>query len=117
MNGSEHGVFIDAAKDELRGVLINLVKNAIEAVDEKGKVTLSNAVSSEVAIIQVSDDGKGIAQEHIDHIFVPNFSTKTSGTGLGLAIAKKVIESHYGSIHFESGTNGTTFTIQLPLAE
>lgn len=105
-------------KDELRRTLINLVKNAHEAMPEGGKVTLTSALSraKDKVVISVKDNGEGIPEETQDQIFVPNFSTKSSGTGLGLAITKKVIEEHDGEITFTSEKGkGTTFTIHLPL--
>lgn len=111
-------LWVQGAKDELRRVFINLVKNAIEAVHEKGTVTLSSGISedSTTAILSVEDTGEGIPEENQDQIFVPNFSTKSSGTGLGLAIAKKIIEEHNGEISFSSEVGeGTVFIIHLPL--
>ncbi|MBO6585260.1 MAG: HAMP domain-containing protein [Gracilimonas sp.] len=105
-------------KDELRRTLINLVKNAHEAMPEGGKVTLTTALSraKDKAVISVKDNGEGIPKETQGQIFVPNFSTKSSGTGLGLAITKKVIEAHDGEISFASEKGkGTTFIIHLPL--
>ncbi|WP_421772888.1 sensor histidine kinase [Gracilimonas sp.] len=105
-------------KDELRRTLINLIKNAHEAMPEGGKVILTSALnkSKDRASISIKDNGEGIPEETQDQIFVPNFSTKSSGTGLGLAISKKIIEEHDGEISFVSETGkGTTFTIQLPL--
>ncbi len=111
-------LWVNGAKDELRRVLINLIKNAIEAVQEHGSITLTSDISANatMAILTIEDTGEGIPEENRDQIFVPNFSTKSSGTGLGLAIAKKIIEEHNGEIHFNSEPGkGTAFIIQLPL--
>jgi signal transduction histidine kinase len=103
-------------EDELRRVLINLVKNAREAIPASGAVTLRTYYLKAGAFIEVEDNGEGIAEKDKSQIFVPNFSTKSGGTGLGLAICKKVIESHGGSISFASiKGRGTTFVIKLPL--
>ncbi len=104
------------AKDELRRVIINLVKNAHEAMNGGGSIKLRTYRRQQSLFVEVEDDGQGIDEEDKPRIFVPNFSTKSSGTGLGLAICKKVVESHKGSISFASiEGKGTTFIIKLPL--
>lgn len=110
-------LWISGVKDELRRSLINLVKNAHEAMPNGGTIILKSnlqRVEKQVSI-SVKDTGEGIPKESHDHIFVPNFSTKSSGTGLGLAITKKIIEEHKGEISFTSEKGkGTTFVILLP---
>lgn len=103
--------------DELRRVLINLVKNGIESYNQPpAKIRVSMKRNGEMAVITISDQGSGIETDARDRIFVPNFSTKSSGTGLGLAITKKIIEAHHGEISFDSNEGeGTTFIIRLPL--
>ncbi len=103
-------------RDELKRVLINLVKNAYEAMpDGNGEIVLRLYQKQQHVFVEVEDDGKGIPEEDRENIFVPNFSTKSSGTGLGLAICKKIIEAHEGSISFASVEDeGTTFVIKLP---
>lgn len=115
----DEDIVINAVKDELRRVLINLTKNGIEASGQDQKSTVSILVRKEktAAVVEIRDTGSGIPAEDKDKIFVPNFSTKSSGTGLGLAITKKIIEAHHGTIWFESGQGaGTTFFISLPVA-
>ncbi len=104
--------------DELKRVIINLVKNAYEAMsDNGGEIVLRLYHQQKHVFIEVEDNGRGIAEEDRPNIFVPNFSTKSSGTGLGLAICKKIIEAHEGSITFASVEGeGTTFVIKLPQA-
>lgn len=102
--------------DEIRRVLINLIKNGIEASDGVASITLKLQAGQGLAHIFVMDAGSGISEENADRIFTPNFSTKTSGTGLGLAICKKIMDAHKGSIQFDSSLNGgTTFEVILPL--
>lgn len=111
-----HNLIVDGVSDELRRVIINLVKNAFEAMPDGGIIKVRCYSRQQSAFIEVEDDGTGIPEEDKSRIFVPNFSTKSSGTGLGLAICKKVIEAHRGSISFASiEGKGTTFVIKLPL--
>ncbi|WP_138431719.1 ATP-binding protein [Fodinibius saliphilus] len=110
-------IYIKAIKDELKRVLINLVKNSYEAItdDKKGEIILRIYHQKQHVFVEIEDNGMGIEEENRDNIFVPNFSTKSSGTGLGLAICKKIIEAHEGSISFASVEGeGTTFVIKLP---
>lgn len=108
---------IHCVPDEIRRVLINVVKNSIEASENGNcRITIKAGKRGEQVFISVEDNGSGIPAEDRDNIFVPNFSTKSSGTGLGLAICKKIIEAHYGTIEFESTTGkGTEFIITLPV--
>lgn len=100
--------------DELRRVIINLVKNAREAMPQGGTIHLKTYLRQTSLFIEVEDDGVGIPEDDKAKIFVPNFSTKSSGTGLGLAICKKVIDAHEGGISFASIKNkGTTFVVKL----
>jgi signal transduction histidine kinase len=106
-----------ADREALRSVFINLVINAVEAIDGAGgdvQVTLSNEDQSSVKVV-VTDTGCGIPAEDIAKVFEPYFSTKETGTGLGLAIVKKAIDDHGGTISVTSKEgSGTTFTIILP---
>lgn len=103
-------------EDEIRRVLINLVKNGVEAGNgETSVINIEAGKRNNALYIKIQDNGQGIPPENEDNIFVPNFSTKSSGTGLGLAITKKIIEAHEGTISFDSTPGlGTTFTITLP---
>lgn len=108
---------------QLKQVLINLVRNAAESLDHPGTVNLRahaakremKGVSTEVAVIEVEDNGSGIPLEIQKKIFDPFFSTKQDGTGLGLAISGRIIEKHGGHFEFESEPGkGTVFRIVLP---
>ena len=109
---------ISGVPDELRRVLVNLIKNALEAIPEKGKIEIKTQWNKpqKAVNIYINDNGKGISDKEGANIFLPNFSTKTSGTGLGLAITKKIIDEHSGTIQFESiAKKGTSFILTLPL--
>ncbi len=110
---------VRADKMQLNRLFTNLIKNAIEAVDEKHEVVIhiQQQHTDNAVIISIADNGKGIPQDMQGRIFTPNFTTKTSGTGLGLAICKGIVESINGTIQFSTEANvGTTFTVMLPLA-
>jgi len=122
---SDTDVDLMADPQQLKQVLINLVKNAAESLDGSGKITLRarksstflNGESTEVATIEVADTGPGIPLEIRDRIFDPFFSTKGDGTGLGLAIAARIVDKHGGSLDFDTEPGkGTTFRIKLPAA-
>ncbi|HEY4329927.1 MAG TPA: ATP-binding protein [Phycisphaerae bacterium] len=109
---------IDA--DGVHQAILNLLMNAIDAVEPtRGVVTLSSAFDpvSQMAKIEVQDNGVGIADKDKERIFEPFFSTKGQrGTGLGLAVTKKIVEEHHGRIELISKVGqGTTFRIMLPL--
>ena len=103
--------------DELNQVWTNLIHNALQAMQNRGVLTLDvNQKSSQIEI-QITDSGKGISTEILNRIFDPFFTTKPpgEGSGLGLNIVKKIIEKHQGRIQVESRLGQTTFTIVLPL--
>ncbi len=115
---SDDDVTISGIQEELRRVFVNLIKNAQEAIDDDGQVTIESHITADQKriLITITDTGKGIDNETAEHIFMPNFSTKTSGTGLGLAITKKIVEEHKGAITFQSTLgSGTCFTLDFPL--
>ena len=109
--------FVDP--DKISQVLLNLYLNAIEAMDQGGKlsVDLNWDEQSRTARITVTDTGEGIKEEDLAHVFDPYFTTKQSGSGLGLAIVYTIIESHKGEIrvHSEHG-KGTSVTVLLPVS-
>jgi len=110
-------IYID--KDQFCRVIINLVKNAQQAIAEnpEGRIDVLLKSYQGDLVIHVSDNGNGIPDQFKDQIFSPNFSTKTEGMGLGLAISKSIIQGFNGEIKFISELGkGTTFIITLPLA-
>ena len=117
-------LILQADREELRRIYINLIKNAIEATpeDENAQVSVSTSIISNGSadgdwiFSSITDQGIGIPKEMQNRIFEPNFSSKTSGTGLGLAIVKKSIEDLNGEIGFDTAENeGTTFWIRFPM--
>lgn len=111
-------VIINGDRAKLEQVLLNLVKNAIEAVDENGLVILSSSVKGKEVEISISDSGGGIPEQNREKVFSPFFTTKRHGTGLGLSVSKSILEDHPGfSLGFESEQGkGTTFKVKMPVS-
>jgi len=86
----------------LRQVILNITKNAIEAMEAGGTMTITTGQQMGRVFVQIGDTGPGIPQEVQDKIFQPFFSLKPKGSGLGLAIPQKIIEAHQGEIAIES---------------
>jgi signal transduction histidine kinase len=105
--------------DRMRQVFLNILRNAAEAVDEKGEITIAVSQSGEGSKkrvrVEISDDGPGIPEEERENIFEPFYTMKSAGFGLGLANAKKIVEQHNGSIRvIHSKGDGACFEILIP---
>ena len=105
---------VDAAK--LHQLVLNLVRNACEAVSAGGHVTVHVCPSPEDAHcqIRVTDDGPGIPDHVRTRIYEPFFSTKEGGTGLGMSIVHSLVSLHGGAIDLRTGPDGTTFDVVIP---
>ena len=104
--------------NQLSQVFINLIVNAAHAIEKKGEIIVRSYLKDDNVIVEVSDTGKGMSEETMEHIFDPFFTTKPAGqgTGLGLSIAQDIVSKHGGSISVESESGkGTTFRVVLPL--
>jgi two-component system NtrC family sensor kinase len=103
--------------NQINQVLLNLILNAIQSMEKPGTIRVTLEQDEDLAVILVSDEGKGIAPENLSQIFRPFFTTKGHGTGLGLSLARRMVESHGGNITVTSevGT-GTEFAVRLPIA-
>jgi two-component system sensor histidine kinase PilS (NtrC family) len=100
---------------QLGQVLWNLVRNAVQAMDGKGRLELGLAASDDEVRLSVRDHGHGIPPEHLERIFEPFFSTKQSGSGIGLALVHRIVEEHGGTIEVFSELGvGTHFLVRLP---
>jgi len=109
---------VELDPDGINQVLLNLYLNAVEAMDQGGTLTVSlhRQERSPWVKVAVSDTGRGISREDLEHVFDPYFTTKQTGTGLGLAIVHKIIEAHGGEVKAESDVGrGTTVTVLLPV--
>jgi signal transduction histidine kinase len=111
-NSNNLEIFIDP--DKFKQVFLNLFQNSIEAIQNEGKITITNFNNSEFIYIKIVDNGKGITDA--DHIFDPFYTNKASGTGLGLSISARIIEQHNGQLELISSKPGETiFQIKLPI--
>jgi hypothetical protein len=103
--------------NQINQVLLNLLLNAIQAMDKPGKIHVSLRCDHDNALITVADEGKGVPPENLDNIFRPFFTTKGHGTGLGLSLARRIVEAHGGTIRVRSEIGkGTQFEVRLPVA-
>jgi two-component system, sporulation sensor kinase E len=107
---------IDAT--QFQQVLVNLVKNAMQAMTTGGTLTLQTGENNDGVWVSVADTGGGIPQEQINRIFEPFYTTKKKGSGLGLMIVQRIVRAHNGRIELDSNVGrGTTFRVWLPLHE
>jgi PAS domain S-box-containing protein len=103
---------------QMQQVLVNLIKNALQAMTRDGVLTLQTGTGADGVWVSVSDTGRGIPQDHIHSIFEPFYTTRQKGSGLGLMIVQRIVRDHGGRIELESRVNqGTTFRVWLPLHE
>ena len=103
--------------EQIRRVVINLIDNAVEAMERRGHITVETSLSAADNLVRIviADDGPGIPIGDRDKLFLPYFSTKRRGSGLGLAIVRRIIAEHGGAIDVGDNTpRGTRFTIELP---
>jgi len=124
--GKSEDVFVHVDSEQMRQVLMNLVLNALEAVEPEGQVEVrigarrdrpgkGSGKASSWVCAEVQDNGIGIAAPEIELIFEPFYSTKRGGTGLGLAIANRIVERHGGVLEVESRLGaGTTMRVWVP---
>ena len=103
---------------QMQQVLVNLIKNAMQAMTKSGTLTLLTGENADAVWVSVGDTGGGIPQEQIHRIFEPFYTTKKKGSGLGLMIVQRIVRAHNGRIELDSKVGrGTTFRIWLPLHE
>ena len=108
---------MDLDADQFKMAFVNIINNAIDATDGRGRLEISSRFDPErkAVVIEFADDGPGISPEVKDKLFLPYFSTKKKGTGLGLAIVMRIITDHKGTIFVDDNEpKGTRFTIELP---
>ena len=106
---------VEHDSDQIHQVLLNLLLNAVQAVDGEGTVRVDIGSHGDCATVVVSDSGRGISPRNLPNIFRPFFTTKGNGTGLGLSLARRIVEEHHGRIEVSSVEGkGSKFTVLLP---
>lgn len=107
---------VECDSEQLKQVILNLVMNAIHAMPDGGEVLLAARQQDSNILIQVKDQGVGIAEEDVEKIFDPFFSTKKGGTGLGLSVAHRIVSQHNGTLTAtRNADKGMTFSVLLPI--
>jgi two-component system nitrogen regulation sensor histidine kinase NtrY len=112
------GLTVKADPEQMKRVLVNLIDNAIEAMDRQGAVWLDAVRDDQAGVIRlgVADNGPGLPDADREQLFLPYYSTKGRGSGLGLAIVRRIVVEHGGTITVaDHAPRGTRFTIELPL--
>jgi signal transduction histidine kinase len=108
-------IHVSIDPDQIEQVFINLMRNAVEAAGEQGGVRVRWRGNGRSVVVEVEDDGPGLART--DNLWVPFFTTKPHGTGIGLVLSREIVENHGGSIALENrvGAKGCVATVRLPL--
>lgn len=103
-------------RDQIKQVFLNIYLNAFQAMHQGGQLIVNSKLTSDKVIVNIFDNGVGIAQEDLQWIFEPFHTKRKEGTGLGLSVASRIIEAHLGTIEVDSRLGeGTCFTITLPI--
>ena len=106
---------VEHDSDQIHQVVLNLLLNAVQAIDGPGDVTITIGSQDDNAVVTVSDTGRGMTEQQQSQIFRPFYTTRSNGTGLGLSLVHRIVEEHDGHIEVTSELGqGSTFTIQLP---
>lgn len=111
--------FIYGNKEQIKQVIMNLIKNAFEAIEgdkNHGEIFIQTYIEKPYAVLSIKDNGCGISNSHLTKMFTPFFTTKNTGSGIGLSLCKEIIEEHQGYIKVESIEGEyTNFLISIPL--
>jgi signal transduction histidine kinase len=106
---------INCDPDKLKQVFINIISNGLEAMPDGGAVRVYTEILQNGIEVRIADEGMGIPEEELEHIFEPFYTTRETGSGLGLSISYKIIEAHGGEIWaYSEPAKGSSFIIQLP---
>ena len=108
---------VEHDSDQIHQVVLNLLLNAIQAIEAKGNVCVTIGSDGDCATITVTDTGRGLSEQQLSQIFRPFYTTRSSGTGLGLSLVHRIIDEHHGQIEVTSEPgNGSTFRVSIPFA-
>lgn len=116
VHGTDGLPLVSLDREQVKRVLINLMDNAAKAMKNRGLITITARISTDMLSIEVTDSGPGIPDDQKEQLFLPYFSQRKGGTGLGLAIADKIIKEHGGRIRVsDNQPTGSIFRIEIPL--
>ena len=108
---------VEHDSDQIHQVVLNLLLNAVQAIEGSGSVTITIGAQDDCAVVTVTDTGRGMTEPQLGQIFRPFFTTRSNGTGLGLSLVRRIIDDHHGRIEVASEPgNGSTFQVLLPFA-
>jgi signal transduction histidine kinase len=109
---------VEHDSDQIHQVVLNLLLNAVQAIDGPGTVNVQIGSHDDCAVVTVSDTGRGMTEQQQAQIFRPFFTTRSNGTGLGLSLVGRIVEEHKGQIEVQSELGqGSTFSVFLPFAQ
>ena len=108
-----------ADPDQIERILINLIRNAMESINESGTIEIKLVQAEDFVAIEVIDEGPGIDEDHFERVFEPLFSTKPKGIGLGLAVSRRYAERNGGTLMATNleGRSGACFRLTVPMAD
>jgi len=118
VHGTDGALPVNMSAPLIEWVMENLIKNAVDAMEGRGKIEVVTSVQGKYALIEVSDTGKGMTRRQRKAVFNPGYTTKKRGWGLGLTLARRIVEQYHGGRIFVSASEpgvGSTFQIQMPL--
>lgn len=113
INFDQDEIFIEGDYNRLKQVIINIIKNSIEAIEENGNIDININIIKNKIYIEIKDDGIGMSKEEINKLNYPFYTTKRNGTGLGVYLSIEIIKKHNGEMIYSS-LNGVKVTIKLP---
>ncbi|WP_424768452.1 ATP-binding protein [Paenibacillus sp. sgz302251] len=110
--------YVNISRDHLKQIVLNLVKNALEAMETGGRLSIVSERAENHALIKIIDTGQGMSPEVVKGLFIPFFTKKENGTGLGLVVSKRILDSYRGELLVDSEEGiGTQMTIRIPLVQ
>ncbi len=112
----EHPIWVSADRIQIEQVILNLLRNAIDAVPVEGIIRLVVQVDPHAVQLEIKDNGPGFQTDDLEQLFEPFYSTKNSGLGLGLSICRSITRAHNGSLRAGSSPEGASFILTLPLS-
>lgn len=109
-------IYINIDYNKIKQVIINIIKNSIEAINTKGIITIKTTKKSNNCYIEITDNGQGMDEYTLEKLTEMFYTTKKNGTGLGVALSNEIIKAHNGTMNYTSKVNqGTTVTIKIPM--